>query len=171
MQTQYIETADGSHTLYVPQLNETYHSRHGAIRESRHVFIKHGLDYVLKTKPKDVYHIFETGLGTGLNALLSVLYTESLLNRKAKIYYTAVEASPLENAIVEQLNYVEILAAGTEENIPQQQQRSVKQLFDDIHSCEWEKFVPVTSVFQLKKTNQKIEELVLTSQSFDLIYF
>lgn len=89
-----ITTSDGSHSLLNTELDETYHSRHGAVQESMHVFIRNGLDHL----PLDEVNIFEVGFGTGLNALLA-----ALSNRK--INYTSVEAFPLEESVYSQLNY------------------------------------------------------------------
>jgi tRNA U34 5-methylaminomethyl-2-thiouridine-forming methyltransferase MnmC len=89
-----ITTSDGSHSILNTELEETYHSIHGAVQESLHVFIKNGLDALAR----DEVNIFEVGFGTGLNALLA-----ALSNRK--INYTSVEAFPLEEEIYSQLNY------------------------------------------------------------------
>ena len=72
MKKQLITTADGSHSLFVPELNENYHSKHGAIAEAMHVFIKNGL----QSHPKQKLNILEIGFGTGLNALLTFENTE-----------------------------------------------------------------------------------------------
>ena len=69
---ELIVTSDGSHTIFVPELNEHYHSIHGAVQESMLVFIKNGLGYC-DTNP---LNIFEVGFGTGLNALLQQYLTQ-----------------------------------------------------------------------------------------------
>ena len=76
MERQIVETADGSHSLFVPELNEHYHSRHGAIQESRHVFIEMG--YRKKISPNSNLKILEIGFGTGLNAFLTALEEREL---------------------------------------------------------------------------------------------
>ncbi len=91
MSIELRSTADGSHTLYNPQLDETYHSIHGAVQESMHVFIKAGLEYLLEIK-KDLW-VLEVGLGTGLNAWLTI---NSVLHSDAKIHYVGVEPFPVE---------------------------------------------------------------------------
>src|SRR5271170_848447 len=99
---QIIVTSDGSSSLLNTALNETYHSTHGAIQESNHVFIKNGLLYfVEKTKTKSV-SFFEVGLGTGLNALLSIKFSDE---NNLKIYYTAIEAFPIDWPTASLLNY------------------------------------------------------------------
>jgi tRNA U34 5-methylaminomethyl-2-thiouridine-forming methyltransferase MnmC len=89
-----ITTSDGSHSLLNEELDETYHSRHGAIQESLHVFIKNGLEFF----PKDEVNVFEVGFGTGLNALLTA-------QSRKKIDYTTIEPFPLPEEIFALLNY------------------------------------------------------------------
>ncbi len=102
-----IETGDGSHTLFSHQFNEIYHSRHGAIQESQHVFIKEGLDYLIKQNKHDQpIRIFEVGFGTGLNALLTMLYAKE---NQVKIKYTAAELYPVSIDTIKQLNYTSLL--------------------------------------------------------------
>ena len=91
-------TADGSHTLYVKDLEETYHSINGAIQESKHIFINAGFNDIKKTRLK----ILEVGFGTGLNAFLTLL---ECMKIKTKVDYTTIEAFPLSNEVIEQLNY------------------------------------------------------------------
>ena len=86
-----IVTEDGSSSLIQNGMNETYHSIHGALQESQHVFINSGLKSVLETNKKEV-SILEIGLGTGLNALLTFIATQSA---DIKVYYEAIEAYPL----------------------------------------------------------------------------
>ncbi|MFN7014953.1 MAG: SAM-dependent methyltransferase, partial [Bacteroidia bacterium] len=69
---ELIKTADGSFTLYLKDLDETYHSRHGAEQESMHVFINNGLRYYLLHQFNNEIAILEVGFGTGLNALLTL---------------------------------------------------------------------------------------------------
>ncbi len=94
MNVKLITTSDGSHSLLNTELDETYHSRHGAVQESMHVFIRNGLEYL----PLDEVNIFEVGFGTGLNALLAA-------QSGKKINYTSIEAFPLEEEVYSQLNY------------------------------------------------------------------
>lgn len=92
-------TADGSHTLFLPQLNEHYHSVNGAIQESRHIFIQAGLNQIEK---KDI-QLLEIGFGTGLNALLTL--TELMTNDlQQHLVYHSVERYPLDINMVEKLN-------------------------------------------------------------------
>ena len=102
MNRNIIITGDGSHSISMPELNVAYHSVHGAIQESMHVFIKAGLidsgifDYI------GVHSVLEVGFGTGLNALLTLIEAD---NHKNRIYYTALELYPLSETVTDQLNY------------------------------------------------------------------
>src|SRR4029078_7629691 len=88
-----ITTSDGSHSLINTELNETYHSTHGAIQESIHVFIKNGLEYFDQLNHPSGLKILEVGFGTGLNALLTV---QCSVDKQSKIYYESLEAFPVE---------------------------------------------------------------------------
>ena len=98
LQTKLIITEDGSHSLYVPLLDEHYHSTHGAIQESQHVYINTGLNAC----KLEQLNILEIGFGTGLNAFLTLL--ESKKTDK-QIHYTSLELYPLDIKSVQQLNY------------------------------------------------------------------
>ncbi len=125
METEIIKTADGSHSLYIKELDEHYHSVHGAIQESKHVFINAGLKHIISTPHiAPGIKILEIGLGTGLNAFLTLIESEK---STTKIYYTALEAFPLSSDLIGQLNYVECLIA---EKYP--------STFIKFHSCEWD---------------------------------
>tara|TARA_Y100000385_G_scaffold130037_1_gene135367 strand:+ start:202 stop:543 length:342 start_codon:yes stop_codon:yes gene_type:complete len=102
MNNSIILTDDGSNSLFNNYINESYHSKHGAINESQHIFINYGLEYIYKKEIK----IFEVGFGTGLNALLSFLYTE---NKKIRIDFHTIEKFPLEKADYSALNFSEQL--------------------------------------------------------------
>ena len=122
MKKEIIQTADGSHTVSIPELKVTYHSIHGAMQESMHVFIEAGLSLLLDSKPGEKIRVFEMGFGTGLNAFLSAI---AGLELKRKIHYTAIENAPLTDEEVNTLNYPEELGYA--------------QLFRTIHSCKWGK--------------------------------
>ncbi|NBC83789.1 MAG: tRNA (5-methylaminomethyl-2-thiouridine)(34)-methyltransferase MnmD [Bacteroidetes bacterium] len=141
MEKQLKITRDGSATFYVPHLNEHYHSTHGAISESMHVFIQQGY-YAFEGDP---ITILEMGLGTGLNALLTILEAEK--NRK-HVNYIALEKYPVESCLIEQLNYVQHI-----------HQPNIAYLFNQIHSTPWEKAVAITKYFSLTKINADINDL------------
>jgi tRNA U34 5-methylaminomethyl-2-thiouridine-forming methyltransferase MnmC len=99
---EIIVTADGSHTLRNRKLDETYHSIHGAIQESRHVFIRNGLQFYHETRQSKEMSILEIGFGTGLNALLTQQYAEE---HDLNVHYTTLEPFPLEREVWSVLNY------------------------------------------------------------------
>ena len=129
-----IITSDGSSSLLNTSLNETYHSVHGAIQESKHVFIKHGLDFVIEQSKKPIIHILEVGFGTGLNALLTL---QKICGTQQTIQYTTLEAFPVEEEIWRKLNY-----ADTSDS---------KNWFEKLHEAEWNTWIEVAPNFQLRK--------------------
>lgn len=157
MNRTVIQTADGSHSLYVLELGERYHSIHGAIQESKHVFIQSGLkQFVPQTQDTNSLNILEIGLGTGLNALLTLIESEQA---GIAIHYTAIEAFPLEKNLTEQLNYIELLDA-----------KQFKEAFGCIHSSDWNKTTRLTNKFDLLKLYTTVENAVLEPK-FHLVYF
>ena len=125
MDRQIIITADGSDTVFVPGLNVSYHSKHGAIQESMHVFIEAGFQYWLGLNPgrhsKDQpINVFEMGFGTGLNVLLTAMEAEE---NGLKVYYETVEKFPLGKEEIDSLNYTSVLKN--------------EELFRQIHECKW----------------------------------
>jgi tRNA U34 5-methylaminomethyl-2-thiouridine-forming methyltransferase MnmC len=145
-------TSDGSHTLFLPELEEHYHSVNGAIQESKHVFIEAGLRHF----KKEVVHIFEVGFGTGLNAYLSLIESDA----SREIHYTTIEAYPLPFSIIKQLNY-------TEKYLKEQQ-----ELFYKLHEVEWGTEQEITPDFYLTKIQADLNRLDFNSlESFDIIYF
>ncbi|NOT75566.1 MAG: tRNA (5-methylaminomethyl-2-thiouridine)(34)-methyltransferase MnmD [Cyclobacteriaceae bacterium] len=148
-----IVTEDGSHSLFNSDLNETYHSIHGAIQESKHVFIRAGLEHWLDKNKTANLRILEIGFGTGLNALLTILYSKA-----QAIHYNSWEAYPLDSSLTNQLNY------GQELGSP--------ELFSLIHSAFWEKSVAISSQFILGKHKGDIlTEEINPSEKFDIIYY
>lgn len=145
-------TSDGSHTLFVENLNETYHSTHGAIQEAKHVFLKNGIHTIDKKK----ISVLEIGFGTGLNTILTFQYAE---NNNKEIHYSTIETNPLENEIIEKLNYVSEL-----------KQNVLKTPFQKIHQSDWEKESKISPNFTLIKINKKIQDFE-SNQKFDIIYY
>ncbi len=154
MDVELVVTGDGSHTLFVPALKEHYHSIFGAIRESRHIFIDSGLLYF---PDHSALTILETGFGTGLNVLLTSMEAN---NHNIKVNYIAVEPYPLEAAIYLQLNYPYKL--GLQESL---------HLFKAIHAAPFKKTTSITQGFSLTKIKGKLEDIVLSAKSIDLVYF
>ncbi len=147
------KTKDGSHTLFVPELNEHYHSSFGAVQESLHVFIHAGLHYF--NKPKQRLSIFEAGFGTGLNALLTLQFMAD-----KSIKYTSVEAYPVDDETILKLNYPELCDFA-----------DAGQIFSKLHQARWDVDTKITSEFVLKKIRADIRSMVLPKNEFDLIYY
>ncbi len=152
MKKEIILTKDGSSSIFLPKLNETYHSKFGAIQEAKHVFIKNGL---LLFNDKSV-SILEIGFGTGLNAFITFLEAQK---NNQNINYVGVEAYPVELDIISQLNYVSELDATKHQAI-----------FNEIHQCDWEMENKIESNFNLTKRKQKFQD-ISDSSKYNLIYF
>jgi len=144
-------TADGSPTLYVPELDETYHSMHGSVQEARHVFIENGLRFVA-TESKQV-NILEVGFGTGLNALLTAQYaTENAI----RVNYVGLEAYPVEEAIWKEINY--------------HTDAEARSLYTKIMAHPFGETISIELIFSLFKEAKLIQDWVATG-TFDLIYY
>jgi tRNA U34 5-methylaminomethyl-2-thiouridine-forming methyltransferase MnmC len=148
---EIVTTKDGSHSIYVRALDEYYHSIHGAITESQHVFIEAGL----KQLNKSHIRILEMGFGTGLNALLTL--DESNEPDKS-IYYTGIEKYPLERTITDSLNYESIADL------------ALPGMLKRIHESIWQKEVLIKPGFILKKLKCDIHDLEQKDE-YDLVYF
>ena len=152
MKREIIITSDGSTTIHLPDWNEQYHSKHGAIQEAYHVFIKSGLDQ-LET---DEISILEIGFGTGLNAFITFLESQ---NRNLKIDYVGVEAYPVSADEVEKLNYIAELKADL-----------FADAFQKMHDAAWEEKHQILEGFHLTKRKQFFEDIE-DQNAYDLIYF
>lgn len=151
-----IKTSDGSSTIFLPELQETYHSKHGAILEANHVFIKSGLEYWIEKHQEINLTILEIGLGTGLNCFITFLENEKL---NKNIDYVGIEGFPITIDEALQLNYTDALKA-----------TNSKSVFEAIHRLPWEQKNSLSSNFSLTKRLEKIENTI-DNNSFDLIYF
>ena len=148
-------TADGSATIAIPSMAVTYHSTHGAIQESMHVFIAAGWQFLLQQQPaKQTIHLLEMGFGTGLNALL----TYQLANEK-EVYYETLEQFPLPETITQQLGYADNLS-----------DKTLGTTFSAMHACEWGRVVNIGRQFHLCKRREKLEDYQ-PSSLIDLVYF
>lgn len=144
-------TADGSHTIAIPGMQVTYHSKHGAIEESKHVFIEAGLYYPDKHRKK--LSVLEMGFGTGLNALLTAIEAQQ---NNIDIQYHAIEAYPLSSEEKSALNHGALLNQET--------------IFQQLHDAPWNQPVLVHPYFSLHKhysTLQSFQHI----QAFDVIYY
>lgn len=150
MKIELIISNDGSHTLYLPEMDETYHSRHGAVQEALHVFIENGLIY--KSRDRKNINILEIGWGTGLNSLLTYKAAKQLgLNIK----YTGIEKYPVPLEVLEQLNYKDW---------------NEDDFLEKVYRSDWEKFVSIFEGFDLRKIANDVRSLEFDKE-FDLVYF
>jgi len=151
---EIILTGDGSHSLLHRELNETYHSVHGAIRESRHVFVENGLLHWWKANDHRYVNILEIGFGTGLNALLALQEAKA---SQSRINYATLEAFPLSKEVWSKLNYTEIL--GDEE------------FFMKLHELSWNASHEVLPSFGIAKHYQTLQSINFLPASFDVVFF
>jgi tRNA U34 5-methylaminomethyl-2-thiouridine-forming methyltransferase MnmC len=154
LKREFLTTGDGSITIHLPDWDEQYHSKHGAIAEAEHVFLKAGLDYCVAENNHKAISILEIGFGTGLNAFLTVSEIEKL---KISCDYIGVEAYPVSAAEVSMLNYPK------KTKLP-------KALFEQLHTAPWEKKTEINSRFSLTKRKQFFSE-ISEKNSIHLIYF
>ena len=157
MKREIIKTGDGSTTIFLPEWNEHYHSKHGAVQEALHVFIKSGLNFFIERYSVTKLSILEIGFGTGLNAM--VTFFEA---RKNGVFvdYTGVEAYPVVSEELKNLNYS---ASFEEKGLAQ-------KVFDKIHKTGWDEKEEISEDFRLTK-QQKFFNEIDASEDFDLIYF
>ena len=152
MKREIIQTLDGSTTIHIAEWDECYHSKHGAIQEAQHVFIKNGLSLF----PDRNVSILEIGFGTGLNAFITFLESKK---KNQSIDYVGVEAYPITAEEIVAMNYVEELNAVEQSSI-----------FDTMHQSNWEEKIILDDDFTLTKRKQFFEE-INDKNKFDLIYF
>ena len=148
-----LSTGDGSHTLLDTTFNEHYHSTYGAIAESMHIFIDAGLKPAFKKSDKIT--VFEVGLGTGLNALLTLLLFET---GEKKCEYWSVESNPLSIDVCKQLNYPEQIVCDP-------------ALFSAIYLCKWDHPFHIHTNFLLNKIHKTLQHVILPDAYFDVVYF
>ena len=148
-----ILTQDGSHSIYVPQLQETYHSTHGARQEAEHIFIKEALS--IAAQQKQSLNVLEIGFGTGLNAYLSMQYA---LKHSLRINYYGIEKYPVSKEEIGLLNYHQDIV----EN---------KSYFQKLHQSQWGSSELIAGEFYLEKMQVDFREMKLANQYFDVVYF
>ena len=153
MKREIITTADGSKTISLPEWNEQYHSKFGAINEAYHVFIKNGLD---KMRLSEEIRILEIGFGTGLNCFITLLEAKK---NNLNIEYTGVEAYPVDFNEIEKLNYVVELNAEDD-----------RYVFNKMHTLSNDKKNLLTQDFSFIKKNMFFED-IKDSNLYHLIYF
>lgn len=151
---QIITTEDGSKTIYFPDMDENYHSRHGALQEANHVFLKYGLQFF---KDQKRIAVFEVGFGTGLNALLTIDFAKK---NNIDILYHTIEAYPVSMKEVEELDF--------------------KTLFDDtylqnltthLHQIEWNKEFVLENKVWFTKFHVELQHHHAPSNFYNCIFF
>jgi tRNA U34 5-methylaminomethyl-2-thiouridine-forming methyltransferase MnmC len=157
---EILITSDGSTTIHLPDWNEQYHSKHGAIQEAYHVFIKSGFDlfcdFEQQENSQESISILEIGFGTGLNAFITFL---EAIKQYKKIDYVGVEAYPVLENEIQKLNYVSELKAAAQQAI-----------FDKMHAVSWDTKHRISDGFLLTKRKQFFEAIE-DENKFDLVYF
>lgn len=149
-------TADGSHTLYVPEIDESYHSTNGAMQESMHIFIH----AALRHHPQPHLSVFEVGFGTGLNAYLTLLEAGK---SGRSISYTAIEKFPIATDVAASLNY--------EQQTSRHNYRPQDGIFKQLHTAAWEIKTTLTPHFALQKIQADLLTFPMGENVFDIIYF
>ncbi|MBW2962573.1 tRNA (5-methylaminomethyl-2-thiouridine)(34)-methyltransferase MnmD [Mesonia aestuariivivens] len=156
MKREIITTDDGSTTIHLPEWNEQYHSKHGAMQEAYHVFIKTGLSYLIEKEKYPAIHILEIGFGTGLNAFITLLEAEE---KQLKVNYKGIEAYPVKKEELEKLNYA-----------AQFKEEKAAEYFAKIHQVAWENSEQISTYFNLTKEEKFFKDLD-EKESIHLIYF
>ncbi len=157
MTHEFIRTEDGSTTLYVPELNEHYHSVHGAVQESMHIFVRAGIEYYrenIQNSP-DPLRILEAGFGTGLNAYLTLAYTAT---QELPVVYHSLEKYPLTPEEAARLNYTEQIPYPRPEH------------FARLHEAPWETLTAITPDFSLCKHRQDLRDTCFPAE-YDIVFF
>lgn len=160
---EIVTTEDGSSTIFLPEWNESYHSKHGAIQEANHVFIQNGLALM---KEKQAISILELGFGTGLNVLMSALFAK---NNEWSLRYTSLEKFPVLEQEFSGLNYAEAIRKLDPEKAVDSTQ--MQQLYRTIMQTEWHHFQEIQPNFQLKKVETDFFAFEYPSETYDLVYF
>lgn len=156
MKREIIKTADGSSTIFLPEWNEHYHSKHGALQEAQHVFIKTGLHHFLEKKSPESLSILEIGFGTGLNALITYFEAQKT---GVNINYTGVEAYPVSSEELKALDYAEVVP-----------EKHTSEVFNKLHETEWGKKESISSFFSLQKEQMFFSD-IRAENAYDLIFF
>ena len=156
MSLKIIKTSDGSHTIYDGSLNETYHSIHGSINESNHVYVNAGLKQFIYESRKKYVNILEVGFGTGLNFLLMYDFVKK---RNIKIDYHTIEPNPLNDSVLKKLNFSKIVGS------------SVDEIFKIIHKSKSEEILEIDKKINFVKSIDTIENIKLNERKYDIIFF
>ncbi|MFY0673273.1 MAG: tRNA (5-methylaminomethyl-2-thiouridine)(34)-methyltransferase MnmD [Bacteroidia bacterium] len=155
MKRTLFKTADGSHSIMVEELRESFHSQNGSIQESVHSFINAGLNFITEAFKYKSINIFEVGFGTGLNAILTEKWSRET---RIKCNYHSIEAFPLENDLWQKLNY------------PSEIKNTSSDTFNALHLCEWNKEALISENFRLTKYKNELEKFE-TVKNFNVVFF
>jgi tRNA U34 5-methylaminomethyl-2-thiouridine-forming methyltransferase MnmC len=153
-----VQTEDGSRTIFNSELNETYHSTHGAIAETNHIYIERGLKFAFDQFDCDSIALLEFGLGTGLNAIASLHYV--LKQQGKSIDYHAVEKFPLDSSIIHELKYDANFSA-----------LSSLPILGQIHQAIWNNSYQIHHRFCLTKYKSDFKDTLLPANFFHLLYY
>lgn len=155
MDLHFVTTGDGSRTLYHPMVGEHYHSKHGAWRESQHVFVNSGLDFFVQNNDTQQASVLEVGFGTGLNFLLSAQYAQ---DRSITLEYLGIEAYPLPRALVSQTAYETYVETSLWNSFIEHYEKALLQK------------TPILSCVDLAIVHSTVLDFT-TKERFDVVYF
>jgi tRNA U34 5-methylaminomethyl-2-thiouridine-forming methyltransferase MnmC len=155
LKREFMTTADGSASLHIPEWNEHYHSKHGAVQESEHVFKHMGLDYYKDQHDPSSLSILEAGFGTGLNALISLAWAKK---HQINVRYCTLEAYPVGINELKNFNFHTYVKAVNQGD------------FLELHECDWEQPVEISTYFTLHKQQQQFKDLDAKS-TVDVIFY
>ncbi|RRN76388.1 tRNA (5-methylaminomethyl-2-thiouridylate)-methyltransferase, partial [Pseudoxanthomonas sp. SGD-10] len=150
-----VTTSDGSKTIFNPLVGENYHSKHGALQESHHVFLNSGLRYFLADKETESVSVLEVGFGTGLNFLLT---TDLCTAKQLALNYVGIEAYPLQFDLIEDSGYAEHVSPNTWQAYKESYQRALTETVIINNFCSYH--IAYTELMNFS-----------SEQTFDVIYF
>lgn len=162
LERKLISTDDGSATIFIPEWNESYHSKRGAVQEAIHVFIQNGLDKISNKK----ISVLEIGFGTGLNSFLTLL---NAFKRDLDISYTGLEKYPVQPSEYQLLNYSKSIFDNSE--LIDLKEIELNDLYQKIMDSDWGDFQKINQNFRLKKVETDFFEFDYPESEFDLVYF
>ncbi len=154
MNRKIIVTNDNSKSLFVPSLNETYHSTNGALQEARHIFVNNGLSYFDSQKSISV---FEMGFGTGLNALVTLQFSNE---KKIKINFSCIEKYPLPVNLIEELDHPTTA-----------QLTEFSEEYYHLHHSDWNELIEINPNFQFTKQKTDLVDFKSEISDIDIVFF
>ncbi len=152
---ELILTEDGSHTVLMPDIGESYHSTYGAFTESKIIFLEYGFDAI--SKKRHSISVLEIGFGTGLNALLTYFQAKRI---KAEVSYTAIEPKRLSAELIQRLNYHAFF-----------EDEDAMHIFQQMHQVKYGERIKISDFFSLQILKAGGESIRLREARYDLVYF